>query len=66
MLEPLLLPSGALVKLGATEILPEQVTIDVHTTASRVTCPDCQRESSRVHSHYQRTLADLLLAHVPV
>ena len=66
MLEPLLLPSGALVKLGATEILPEQVTVDVHTTASRVTCPDCQRETTRVHSHYQRTLADLPLAHVPV
>jgi hypothetical protein len=35
MLEPLLLPSGALLRLGAAELLPERVTVDVHTTASR-------------------------------
>lgn len=66
MLEPLLLPSGALLRLGATELLPERVTVDVHTTASSALCPGCQREASRVHSHYQRTLADLPLAHIPV
>jgi transposase len=66
MLEPLLLPSGALLRLGAAELLPERVTVNVHTTASRAACPGCQSETSRVHSHYQRTLADLPLAHVPV
>jgi hypothetical protein len=50
MLEPLLLPSGALLKLGAAEILPEQVTVDDHTTASRVTCPDCQSETQPASS----------------
>lgn len=66
MLEPLLLPSGALLRLGAAELLPERVTVDVHTTASHAACPACQSEASRVHSHYQRTLADLPLAHIPV
>ncbi|NJO82082.1 MAG: transposase family protein [Blastochloris sp.] len=66
MLEPLLLPSGALLRLGAVEIVPERVTVEVHTTASGAVCPGCQRESHRVHSHYQRTLADLPLAHIPV
>jgi transposase len=66
MREPLLLPSGALLRLGAAELLPERVTVDVHTTASRAACPACQSEASRVHRHYQRTLADLPLAHIPV
>ncbi len=66
MLEPLLLPSGALLRLGAAELLPERVTVDVHSTAPSALCPGCQREASRVHSHYQRTLADLPLAHIPV
>ena len=66
MLEPLLLPSGALLRLGAAELLPERVTVDIHTTASRVACPACQSEASRVHRHSQRTLADLPLAHIPV
>lgn len=66
MLEPLLLPSGALLRLGAAEIVPECITVAVHTTASGAVCPGCQREASRVHSQYQRTLADLPLAHIPV
>jgi transposase len=66
MLEPLLLPSGALLRLGAAKLSSERVTVDVHTTASRSFCPGCQSEASRVHSHYQRTLADLPLAHIPV
>ncbi len=66
MLEPLLLPSGALLKLGNVELSTERVTVDVHITASGSNCPNCQSEASRVHSHYQRTLADLPLAHIPV
>jgi transposase len=66
MLEPLFLPSGALLRLGAAEISPERVTVDVHTTTSCAVCPGCQCEATRVHSHYQPTLADLPLAHIPV
>lgn len=66
MLEPLLLPSGALLKLGEAELLPERVTVAVHTTASEAICPGCQNGARRVHSRYQRTLADLPLAHIPV
>ncbi len=66
MLEPLLLPSGALLRLGDAELLPERVTVDVHTTATSAVCPGCSSDACRVHSRYQRTLADLPLAHIPV
>lgn len=66
MFEQLLLPSGTSVFLSAVAVRPERVTVDMHTTASRVRCPSCQEEASRIHSHYQRTLADLPLAQIPV
>jgi transposase len=66
MLELLLLPSGASLRLGAAQFLPDGVTVDIHTTALSALCPGCQRETTRVHSRYQRTLADLPLAHTPV
>lgn len=66
MLEPLLLPSGALLRLGDAELLPERVTVNIHTTATSAVCPGCQSDACRVHSRYQRTLADLPLAHIPV
>jgi transposase len=66
MLEPLLLPSGAPLSLGAVELCADHVTVAIHTTAFSARCPGCQSDASRIHSHYQRTLADLPLAQVPV
>ena len=66
MFEQLLLPSGTSLILSAAAVQPDRVTVDIHTTAARVRCPSCQGEASRIHSHYQRTLADLPLAQLPV
>ena len=40
-------------------VTQEGITALVRVTAESADCPDCQRSSSRVHSHYQRTLKDL-------
>jgi hypothetical protein len=37
------------------------MTLDVAITASQARCPTCIQPSTHVHSHYRRTLADLLL-----
>jgi|SRR5215469_6533527 len=43
-------------QLTATE---EGITLVVSLTAENGSCPNCHTSSSRVHSHYQRTLKDL-------
>src|SRR5436305_8863283 len=52
--------------LDATELLlkgvtskPESISLDVQAARAVVHCPDCGRASSRRHSYYVRTLADL-------
>ena len=40
-------------------VTQEGITALVSVTAESANCPNCQRSSSRVHSHYQRTLKDL-------
>lgn len=37
----------------------EVINLIVHTTAKSTLCPRCRRSSSRVHSRYTRTVADL-------
>ena len=37
----------------------ERLTLVVASTRRTGTCPSCQRKSSRIHSHYERTIADL-------
>lgn len=37
----------------------QSLTLIVHTHRKRAACPDCGQVSERVHSRYQRTLADL-------
>ena len=66
MLEPLLLPSGAMLQMCAVELAPDRVTVDIQTTAANARCPSCLADARRVHSHYQRRLADLSFAHTPV
>ena len=39
-----------------------QMVVTVASTQRRAMCPVCQSPTSRVHSHYQRTLKDLPLA----
>ena len=45
-----------LICLSASETV---ITVAVSTTGQEARCPRCQRPSSRVHSRYQRILADL-------
>lgn len=66
LLENLFVPVGAALQITAAEITPERIVVDLHTTAPTVDCPTCQLTAQRVHSHYQRRLADLPLAHTPV
>lgn len=61
-----MLPPGATLTLGAVSICPDGVTIELQTTGLEAICPDCHGKTSRIHSRYQRTLADLPLAHTPL
>ncbi len=42
------------------------LTLHMSATSAEARCPLCSQPASRTHSHYQRTLADLPWAHVPV
>src|SRR3954464_4677697 len=56
-----LLPDRACVRLETWNLDPAQSAITLTLQARRVTgrCPLCGRRSKRVHSRYERTLADL-------
>ena len=56
-----LLPGAIHVRLETWALEPAQsaLTINIHARAATARCPLCGRRSRRVHSRYQRTLADL-------
>ena len=56
-------PSLTFEQLTATE---EGIIVLVSLTTKTGCCPDCRTCSSRVHSHYQRTLKDLPSSGLPV
>jgi transposase len=43
----------------AIHMVDDMVLIKAHATGKTATCPDCQKESSRVHSYYTRVPSDL-------
>lgn len=51
------LPAGYVVRSLAVDL--QQVTITLASTATRALCPQCGTRSTRLHSNYQRTVADL-------
>jgi transposase len=57
----LLLPPAADVRLEALEVEPTHSTITLVLTSIQPTsiCPGCHQPAPRVHSRYQRTIADL-------
>ncbi len=62
MLPPtLLLPDPLCLRLVSVAVNPADHTLTVHATSRQRTapCPACGHATPRVHSHYQRTLADL-------
>jgi transposase len=54
-----LLPPGHGLQLREVSIGPDQIVATLEATASRGPCPSCGTRSTGVHSHYQRTIADL-------
>jgi transposase len=54
-----LLPLDHGLRLEDVTVGPEQIVATLETTAPRGTCPGCGTWSEAVHSHYQRTAADL-------
>jgi transposase len=56
-----LLPDTTLLRLEACAIddTTHQITLAVRATSASAPCPVCTTPASRLHSHYERTLADL-------
>ena len=56
-----LLPDTTHIRLETWTFEPAQsaITINLHARQTTARCPLCARRSKRVHSRYERTLADL-------
>jgi len=54
-----LLPLAHGLQLRDVSIGPDQIVATLEATAHRGACPSCGTWSEAVHSHYQRTIADL-------
>ena len=56
-----LLPDATTLRLDACHVdtLAAQITLAVRSTQTRVPCPLCAIPARRIHSHYERILADL-------
>jgi transposase len=56
-----LLPDAATLRLeaGAVDATTAQITLRVRSTQITAPCPLCTTPAHRIHSHYERTLADL-------
>jgi transposase len=63
-----LLPDTTALRLEACSVeqAPPQMTLRVRSTQTSVPCPLCTIPASRIHSRYERTLADLPWAHYRV
>ena len=48
------------------DLFAATITLVVTSTQASSCCPGCQQPSSRIHSHYTRTVADLPWAECPV
>jgi transposase len=61
-----LLPDVAEVVLESIRSDRNAITLLVHAARSRSVCPRCASPSARIHSHYERKLADLPWNGIPV
>lgn len=66
MLVDQLLPGSSCLRFDQILITESAITVAVTTTQPEATCPLCACVSTRVHSRYWRTIADLPWAGVPV
>ena len=58
LLQPLF-PEGLFLELEDVSHTGNTLTLSLSSTRDEGTCPTCAQGSSRIHSHYQRTLKDL-------
>jgi transposase len=61
-----LLPAATQLHFEAFTQAAEQLTMVVSSIQREVICPYCRQTARRIHSHYQRTLADVAWAGWPV
>ena len=61
-----LLPHLAQLVIDGVRADSDLVQIHAHAAAARARCRRCGAESARVHSRYQRTLADVVIGVRPV
>ncbi|HLW68628.1 MAG TPA: ISL3 family transposase [Gemmataceae bacterium] len=54
-----LLPANSELEIEHIVVAPESATLVVRATSATAACPTCGHPSQRVHSRYQRKLADL-------
>lgn len=55
----MLLPDPSCLQLESYAADKQHITMVVKTTPAAASCPTCRQPSRRIHSRYQRTLADL-------
>ena len=61
-----ILPSPELLSLISVSTDAQSITITARTSSCNARCPMCGRKSSKVHSRYTRTVADLPWQNIPV
>jgi hypothetical protein len=66
MLAALFVPDPSVLHLEQLTVEEQQITLTARTTPAQAPCPTCGQASSRIHSHYTRTVADLPCAARPV
>jgi transposase len=54
------------IRLERLEVAEAAIGVILTTTTASAPCPTCGTLATRIHSHYDRTLADLLWASTPV
>lgn len=58
-MDAIILPNATLFTMLSYSVDEKILNIEICTKSKQGICPDCQQKSSRVHSHYDRTVRDL-------
>lgn len=58
-MQNILLPNHRLFGLKSHNFDGKKLTLEISTVSQEAMCPDCHQSSSRIHSHYLRTVRDL-------
>jgi transposase len=61
-----LLPGPTRLRLTTLTATTERIILDLTATQTSARCPTCAAFATHIHSHYQRTVADLPWASLPV